>query len=304
MTQNAPATVFLNPRAGGGKAARKARSVRAEFARAKFPAEFVESSSCEQFRAQVRHAIDSGCMNLLAMGGDGTLQLLVREALGHSLNCGIIPAGGGNDFAHALALSSTRDAIEAIVGGKTRAVDVVRVNFASGHSAVYLGGGGMGLDAEAARHASGKFAKWPGRLRYVAAALLALHGFSGVNVEISFPESSLETVSGPVLLAAALNTPSYGGGLRLAPDARIDDGQLELIVLEKLSPAEVMKLVPRLLLTGELKTARLQRFRASKARFTSAEGSWFHGDGEILGRTPLQIEVLPRAVRLFAPASA
>jgi diacylglycerol kinase (ATP) len=303
MMQNAPAKVFVNPRAGSGKAARKARDVRNEFARANFAAEFVESSSREHFRAQVRHAIDTDCTNLIAMGGDGTLQLLVSEALGHSVNCGVIPAGGGNDFARALGISSAEDAVKAVVAGKTLAVDVVRVNFASGDSATYIGGGGMGLDAEAARYASEKFAEWPGRLRYVAAALLALCGFSGVNVEISFPESSVESVSGLVLLAAALNTPSYGGGLRLAPAARIDDGQLEFVVLDRLSPTEVIKLVPQLLLAGELKTARLRRFRATKAQFSSSALSWFHGDGEILGRTPLEIEVLPRVIRLFAPVS-
>lgn len=295
--------VFVNPRAGGGKAARQARHVRNEFERANFLAEFVESSSCEEFRVQVSRAIDAGCTNLIAMGGDGTLQMLVREALGHSVNCGIIPAGGGNDFARALGINNLKNAIQSIVDGKTRSVDVVRVNFASGETAIYVGGGGTGLDAEAARYAGGKFANYPGRLRYIAAALKALHGFSGVGLEITFPESPHESVRGRVLLASALNTPSYGGGLRLAPHAHIDDGQLDFVILFQLSRLEVIKLVPRLLFTGELGTEKLRRFRAAKAKVGSAGADWFHGDGEILGRIPVEIEVLPRAIRFFAPSS-
>jgi diacylglycerol kinase (ATP) len=295
------ATVFVNPCAGGGNAGRKIADTRSEFARRNFAVRFVESQSAEEFRTEVQAAVAEGCKTLVAMGGDGTLQLLVREAIGHEVIIGVIPAGGGNDFAAALGIRNWKQAVLAIVHGKTRPVDIARATFANGDKAEYLGGGGVGLDAEAARHASGKFLGWPGRLRYLASAIAALRAYAGLNVEMEFPETDPPALRKRVLLAAALNTPSYGGGVRLAPDARLDDGELDFVILEMLSRLEVAKLIPQLLLTGEFRTRRVTRVRATRARFSTEEGSLFHGDGELLGNTPVKIEVLPQAIRMFVP---
>lgn len=298
----APATVFVNPSAGRGGARRKIAEVQEEFARRHFLFDLVETGSAQEFRAIVQARIASGCRTFIAMGGDGTLQLLVREVIGRELKVGVIPAGGGNDFAAALGIQkNVSQAVDIIVAGKSRSVDVVRVRTASGREELYLGGGGLGLDAEAARYASGKFLRWPGRLRYVASAIAALREFSGVEIEADFPESDLPQLKKRLLLAAALNTPTYGGGLRLAPDAQLDDGLLEIVMIEMLRKREVLALLPRLLLTGELRTKKVTRVRASEVRFTTRGESWFHGDGEVLGRAPVKIEVVCGALRMLAP---
>jgi len=302
----APVTISVNPSAGRGGAGRKIAEVRREFAQRKFLVDLVETASVQEFRANLQARIASGCRTFIAMGGDGTLQLLVREVIGRELQVGVIPAGGGNDFAAALGIQkNVSQAVDVIVAGKSRSVDVVQARTASGHDqlylGLYLGGGGLGLDAEAVRHASGKFLRWPGRLRYVASAIAALGGFSGVEVEADFPESDLPRLKKRVLLAAALNTPTYGGGLRLAPDARLDDGLLEIVMIEMLRKREVLALLPRLLSTGELRTKKVTRVRAAKARFTTQGESWFHGDGELLGQAPVEIEVMRSALRVLTP---
>jgi diacylglycerol kinase (ATP) len=295
------ATVFVNPCAGGGKAGRKIVSVQDEFARRSFAARFVESRSAGEFQTAVRTTIAEGCKTLVAMGGDGTLQLLVREAMGHDASIGAIPVGGGNDFAAAVGIQSWKQAVLAIVQGKTRLVDIVRATFANGDTAEYLGGGGVGLDAETARYASGKFLKWPGRLRYLASAVAALRACPGVDVKIEFPGGDPPALRKRVLLVAALNTPSYGGGVRLAPEARLDDGELDFVILEILSRLEVARLLPRLLLTGELGSRKVARVRAPKAMISTEGRNVFHGDGELLGNAPVQIEVLPQAIRICVP---
>lgn len=234
------------------------------------------------------------------MGGDGTLQLLVREAIGFDASVGVIPVGGGNDVARALGIRSWTDAIDAIIKGTTRAIDVVSVNFANGEEAKYLGGGGVGLDAEAARRAGGKFKRWPGRLRYLVAAIDALRGYSGVDLDLEI-SGIAQPIRGRFLLGAVLNTPSYGGGVRLAPTAQVDDGKLDFVIVEMLSGLEIARLLPSLFFTGELRTSRVKRFRAAKARLSSHGSPWFHGDGELLGQVPVEIEVLPRAIRMLAP---
>ena len=300
MEKVVSATVFVNSTAGGGKASRIVAEVRRAFAQAGYAAEYEEPRSVEEFCSMVRAAIHAGCKTLIAMGGDGTLQALVREALHCPVTFGIIPSGGGNDFASALGIRNWQAAVQPIAQGNSRPVDLLRVQFKDS-SAIYLGGGGVGLDAEAARLASQRFANWRGRSRYVAAAISALRGFPGVDVELEFPANDSSAVRRKVLLAAALNTPSYGGGLRLAPEAQLDDGLAEVVLIEMLSNWEVAALIPHLLLTGELKTGRVQRLRSSRIKLKTPEGTWFHGDGELLCQDPREITVLPKAIRVLAP---
>src|SRR6267154_3927582 len=297
MERIVPAAVFVNPAAGRGGASRKVAEMGSAFARLTYAAKIVETDSAHEFRNEVRRALGEGCATLIAMGGDGTLQLLVNEVLGQDVQVGVIPAGCGNDFAAALGITkNVEKAVEIIVGGKTRMVDLVRVRNSSGLNVVYLGGGGMGIDAEALRYANGRFAKWPGRLRYLASAIAALRGFRGVQVEAAFPESDLPQLAKLVLLAAVLNAPTLGGGSRLAPDARLDDGMLEM-----LRKTEVLALIPRLLITGELRSGRTVRMRSAKIKLTAEKATSFQGDGELLGKTPVEIEVVHKALRVLAP---
>src|SRR5262245_83765 len=149
MKRAAPAAVFVNPFAGAGGAARKVARVRAAFARQNFPVKIMETCSAEEFRREVRSAIDGGCNTLIAMGGDGTLQLLAREAIWRDVRIGIIPAGGGNDFAASLGISKDLEVSAAIIArGKWRAVDVLDVLSDGAQESLYLGAGGMGLDAK------------------------------------------------------------------------------------------------------------------------------------------------------------
>jgi diacylglycerol kinase (ATP) len=215
---------------------------------------------------------------------------------------GVIPAGGGNDFATALGITANLpQAVDVIVRGKTRAVDVLRVQNANGLNAVYLGGGGIGIDAAAMHYANGRFRNWPGRLRYLLSAIAALPGFRGVEVQVEFPDSDLPKFTKTVLLAAALNTPTIGGGLRLAPEARLDDGMLDLVMIEMLPKREALAFIPRLLLTSRLKSKRAVRMRATKIRFSVEKETSFQGDGELLGKTPVEIETLYQALRVLAP---
>ena len=296
------AVVFVNRLAGAGRAARKIAEVQAAFRERGVPAEFPAADSTDQFRREVRLALAAGRKTLVAMGGDGTLQLLVREALGSAVDFGVIPCGGGNDFAAALGIRGSKQAVEVIGGGRCRQVDVLRVRFPDGEETAYLGGGGVGLDAEAARHASGRFRKWPGRWRYLASAVRALCWYPGVAVEAEFPGSQLPGIRQRALLAAVLNTSSYGGGLHLAPDARLDDGMLEFVMVGMLGRAQVIRSLFWLMATGELRAAQKERRQARSVRLLAPPGALFHGDGEILGRLPLEIEVLPRAVSMLAPA--
>jgi diacylglycerol kinase (ATP) len=300
--RESPVLVFVNSSAGAGRARAYLSPIRGLFESLDIQAQFVTTRSAEELESSARDSISQGQRVLFALGGDGTFQALANAAFETNALLGVLPVGGGNDFAAALGLhNDPMKAAEAVLRGIPRQVDLVRARTAEGKTRLYVGGGGVGLDAEAARYASGAYRRFPGRFRYIASALRALVGYVPLDVQIEFPGSDLASVSAKALLAAALNTPTYGAGLRLAPDARLDDGSLDVVLIENLSALAVLKLLPRLARSGELRTSHVKRWRVQRLRLTTDRPSLFHGDGEILGQTPMEIEVVPRAIRVLAP---
>ena len=302
VSRKAPAIVFVNPSAGSGHTQAHLPRIKNLFAARQFHAEFVFTSSLEELESRTRAAIAAGRRVLFAVGGDGTLQGLVNAAYGSNVVLGILPAGGGNDFAAALGIPKNPSAaVEVILDGQPRVVDLLRARTADGRERLYVGGGGVGLDADAARYAA-SYRPVPGRLRYVLAAIRALLEFKPLIVRAQFPSNESSPIEQRVLVAAVLNTPTYGAGIRLVPMAQIDDGFLTAILVKDLSALQVLRLIPRLLTRGTLPEPYLQRVRAKCVRLISSRPCLFHGDGEILGPAPVDIEVIPRAIRILAPA--
>jgi diacylglycerol kinase (ATP) len=297
-----PAVVFVNPVSGAGRAGKHLNEIRNLFSSHGIPAAFLLTESAHDLESRAYGAIADGRRLLFAMGGDGTFQMLVNAAYGNDVLLGILPAGGGNDFAAALGLSvDPLAAARAVLNGTPRLVDVVRARMGDGRSRLYVGGGGVGLDVEAARHATHTYRHWPGRLRYLGAALRALREFVPPRVRAEFPGGVVPPMEGNILLAAAFNTPSYGAGVRLAPDAKIDDGLLEVVFVDKLSRTQIASALPRLTVKGSLPESHIRRARANQVVFSSDRPCLFHGEGVLFGPTPVEIDVLPRAIKILAP---
>jgi diacylglycerol kinase (ATP) len=312
VSREFPAVVFVNPIAGGGRANSLLPHIQRVFEARGIPVEFISTANACELESRAREKIAANHRFLLAMGGDGTFQALANAAFGTDTLLGILPAGGGNDLAAALGLPKNPvHAAEILLRGRWRFVDLIRVRAsptesgqASGQERLYVGGGGIGLDAEAARLASGAFRRVPGRLRYVLSALWALRWYAAPRVRVEFPGGAPPPVEARTLLTAVLNTPTYGAGLQLAPDAVVDDGMLDVVFVGDLTVFQVLKLMPRLLYSGELRSPLISRVRAGSLRLIADPPCEFHGDGEILGMTPVEIEVVPAAVQVLAPVVA
>src|SRR6267143_5987489 len=258
-----PAVVFVNSAAGSGQARVCLPRIQEVFKSLRIQAQFVTTNNASELESCAHNEILRGQHLLFAMGGDGTFQALVNASFGADVVLGVLPIGGGNDFASALGLpSDPAKAAEAMLCGQPRCVDLVRVRTADGRTRLYAGGGGIGLDAEAARHARGAYRHLPGRFRYIAAALHALAGYVPLGVRVDFPASHIQSFEAKVMLAAVLNSPTYGAGVRLAPGAAVDDGFLHAVLIEVLSKLGVLTLVPRLMGNGELRTSHVKRWRA------------------------------------------
>jgi diacylglycerol kinase (ATP) len=301
LLRTLPPLVLVNPAAGRVRAFLP--RIRKTFESLGIPAQFVPTNNAQDLELAAQQAVSQEPSVLFAMGGDGTFQALANGAFGADVVLGVLPVGGGNDFAAALGIP--RDplkALAAILRGRPRHIDLVRARTADGRARFYVGGGGVGLDAEAAAYASGSYRHLPGRIRYIASALRALAKYSPLEVQMEFTGSDPDSVTAKCLLAGVLKTPTYGAGLRLAPDAAVDDQLLHVVLLEDLSILAVLKLLPRLLASGELRTSRVKRWSVKRVRLTTNRPCLFHGDGEPLGSTPVVLEVVPRAIQVLAPA--
>jgi diacylglycerol kinase (ATP) len=302
-----PADLLLvNPLAGNGRAIAAVPALRDFAAKRGWNLEISITRSADDLARKARLAAQSGRQRIFVLGGDGTFQLLLNSVRDQpQIVLGIIPAGGGNDLAAALGLpTDPLQAAALLLDGQAGYLDAVRARTADGIERLFCGGGGVGLDAAAARYANGSYHSLPGRTRYLLSAIRALLCFPAFPARIIVNESAENPLRVAALVVGVLNTPSYGGGLYLAPKARTDDGQLELVIVEDLSVFQILRLLPALALRGEFDTKRIRRSSVKQVRIETESPIWIHGDGEVLGMTPAEFSVVPRAVRILYPAKA
>lgn len=297
-----PDLVLVNPVAGVGRARRALPALQRFAQETGWRADFQITTSVEDLRQRASDAAQAGRSRIFAVGGDGTFQVLVNAVGVHSdIILGLIPAGGGNDLALSLGIPlDTVAAARLLLEGTVCLLDAVQVKTADGVARLYTGGGGVGLDAEASRYAGGIYRNVRGRMRYVLSALRALAGFHSMHVRVQTDAGHEMDIKGHALLVAVLNTPSYGAGVRLAPGASMDDGKLDLVLLDNLGFFEVLTMLPALL-RGDVHTKRLQRRAVKRVRIETDRPCAFHADGEIVGATPVEVEIVPSALRVLCP---
>jgi diacylglycerol kinase (ATP) len=295
--------VLLNPVAGGGIASDAAPRVQQFAADSGWRMDLRVTNSADDLATQARAGAAEGYTRILALGGDGTFQQLANAiGAGQDVVLGVLPAGGGNDLAQALGLPLDPVlAAKLLLNGEIRFLDAARVRTSDGNERLYLGGGGVGLDALASQFAGGVYRNVRGRPRYLLSMIRALIGFHALQIRASIESEGNDEWRTDAFVVGVLNTPSYGAGLRLAPQAELDDGMLDLVVVEDLPILHVLRVLPRLITHGELRTNRVRRRTLRRVRIETKTPAKFHGDGEILGWTPVEIEVVPRAIRMLCP---
>ena len=292
--------VIVNPAAGRGRAAVIHRQIEAYWLEQGIRAGFIVPASRDDVRSQASAATRTGHSAVIVLGGDGTAHQAINGMAASDLPFAILPAGGGNDLARAIGMPSDPiDAAHSLLTGIARRIDLLRLTDANGRSCLYAGAGGAGIDADAAHLANTRFRRLPGMARYVAAAITAFRNAHPLEVTLT-ADGTARTFS--VLLAAVANTPSYGGGIHITPQARIDDGFMDLALVAPLRWPQLLDGLLLALRNGDIRWPEIQRLRARKIRLETNRPVVFHGDGEPLGETPVEIEVLPGALKILAPA--
>jgi diacylglycerol kinase (ATP) len=248
-----------------------------------------------------RTALRKGCEMVVAAGGDGTLNEVVngiREDTS-AVVLGLIPLGTGNDFARTLDLPTDVDeAIALLFAGHTRAIDLVRVTSDETRYFVNVSAGGFsGLVDE---KLTPEMKKTWGPLAYLRSAAAALPELRAYHTTLALDDAEPLTLS--LYNVVIANGRYVGGGRQIAPEASIDDGLLDIILIQERSPAELALLAAQVALGNHLSNDAIVFRRARKVTVNSRPGMWFNVDGELVGNEPAEFEVLPRALQFVVAA--
>jgi len=254
----------------------------------------------ESAYAATAKAVADGVDGLVTFGGDGTVHIGVQAVAGTETPLGLIPAGTGNDFANAVGVPAdpfaAADAIAAaLASGTARRVDAVRATDGSGASRWWSTILCAGFDSAVNERANRM--RWPrGPRRYDLAILaelarLAPHPFT--------LELDGERWSGPAVLVAIGNSPSYGGGMRMCPAADPADGLLDVTIVGPVSRTTLIRVKPRLYLGTHVDHPLVTTLRAREVTM-SAPGVGAYADGEALGPLPVSTVCVPGALRILA----
>lgn len=247
-----------------------------------------------------RTALRKGCELVIAAGGDGTLNEVINgigENLGDA-RVGLIPLGTGNDFARSIGVpTDLAAAIDLIRVGTTRAVDLVRVTSDELRYFVNVSAGGFsGLVDE---KLTPEMKKTWGPLAYLRSAAAAWPELRAYRTTLAFDDD--ESLMLELYNVVVANGRYVAGGTLIAPEAVIDDGLLDVVLIPKRPAPELAVAMAQVALGTHLSSKTIVFRRAAKLTVNSKPGMWFNVDGELVGNEPARFEIVPRALRFIAP---
>jgi diacylglycerol kinase (ATP) len=258
----------------------------------------VSGSDYQQARSRAREAVSVGVDTVVVVGGDGMVHLGVNLCAGTSSRLAIVAAGTGNDFARNLGLPirDARAAVALLTEGRTRDIDLGRVSH--GVAGEKWFGGVLGAGFDAVVNARAQRMTWPrGQMRYNLAVLRELPVFRPIPYAVELDGHRLETRA---MLVAVANTTSFGGGMRVCPDADVTDGLFDVLIVHALSIPSFLRVFPKVYSGTHTTHPAVEIFRARRVRL-EASGIHSQADGETFADLPIDAEVVPGALHVVTP---
>jgi YegS/Rv2252/BmrU family lipid kinase len=298
-----PVRLIVNPAAGGGKAARVAPAAERALRERGVEVRSERTRDLDHARALAHEAAAAG-EAAVAVSGDGLLGALadaLREHPGAVL--GLIPGGRGNDLARVLGIPDDPAGAAAIVAdGHTRAMDLGLVEEVSGAAPprAFVGIASVGFDSDANRIAN-EAPPWLGGLVYAYGALRALASWrhAGFDVELE-PPGEHRAFTG--FSVGAANSRAYGGGMRAAPAAMLDDGMLDVVALGAIGKARFLtRILPRVFKGTHVEEPEVTMLRAREIALSADRPFTMYADGDPIGDLPVRVRALPGAVQMLVP---
>ena len=234
---------------------------------------------------------------IIIIGGDGTIHEVINGVMsrqdGMKVPIGIVPAGTGNSLMHDLDCLNVAAAIDTILSGKTKPIDILEINNNEG-TCYAFNVIGMGLVADINRKAE-QLRRWGG-LRYNLATLWSL--FSAHSLDISLRlNDDIRSFNGHLVMV--LNTAHTGNGLKMAPHARVDDGHMHVFITHDMSRQSLFWAFLRIFRGTHLDHPKIEYFDVHSMSIDYPEGHRLMIDGQDKGYSPVQVRIIPKALEIF-----
>jgi len=294
MAESGGVRFLVNPNAGRGTGASHLDRLRVLASRAE--AGLVVSKSAADLAEQARRAVADGVERLLVAGGDGTMHHAIQGLAGSGCALGVIPLGTGNDLAGTLGITPDLEpAVRRALSGPVRRIDLARVG-----ETVCVGYAGVGFDSEVTRYAN-ELKVLRGPLVYAYAVIHTLITFEPPGMKVVYDGGVFE---GPVMFTVVNNLPRFGGGMRIAPDAAIDDGLLDLVIVREIPKRTLLAVFPKVYGGKHVGHPDILMARTRRVEITLDRPMTMYGGGEPLRRLeagePVAVDVMPAGLAVVA----
>jgi len=288
-----PLVLLVNPSSAGGRPLKLLPRIEQALDAARAGFRVQRTRGLEHGVEQALAAVEAGEVPVV-VSGDGLIGAVGGAMAGSETPLGIVPGGRGNDLARVLGIPEDPEgAVEVLLAGHSRRIDVGEVN-----GRRFLGIVSVGFDSEANRRANeNRFMK--GNLVYAYAAIRTLLGWKPARFTIRANGESVR-VSGYSVSVA--NSRAFGGGMFIAPDAKLDDGEFDIVTVGEVGRLRFVGNLPKVFKGTHVEEDEVQVFRAPHLELSASRPFPVYADGEHLTELPASLRVLPRALSLLAPA--
>ena len=287
-----PLALLVNPASGGGRCEALLPRVEDELDKRHIVFRVQRTRSAEHAVDQALRAADAGEVPVV-MSGDGLIGIVGGALAGTEIPLGIVPGGRGNDLARVLGIPSEPDgAVEVLAAGETRTIDVGEAN-----GQRFLGIASVGFDSECNRIANEtKLIK--GRFVYAYSVPRALAAWKPARFTLRIGEENMRFSGWSV---AAANSSTFGGGMRVAPDASLDDGEFDIVMIGETGKLRYLSNLPKVFKGTHVDNEEVRIVRARSFELSASRPFAVYADGEHITDLPASLRVLPKALSVLAP---
>ena len=239
---------------------------------------------------------------LVVIGGDGTVNEVVNGVAGTEAEIAVLPCGTGQDFGRTHGIPSRfDDAVRVALGGETRTIDLGRVECEGAEPRFFANVGSAGMSGAVARRANAMTKAFGARASFFYALTREFLAWQNTDVVVELDAGvRREGALHDVIVA---NGRFHGGGMKLAPDARQEDGLFDVVTIGDVTKLDFLTTAPKLYSGRYLSHPKVELLRSSSVALSAAEPLPLEVDGEPIGTTPARFEVVPAALRLRVPAA-
>ena len=289
---------IFNPKAGKGMGTEVAEKTLARFRASGINMELIETQGRKHAEKIAYEQYHKGHREFVCMGGDGTLHEIINglflNGKPEGVNLAIVPIGTGNSFLKDFN-DHTMNLADKIIQNKTRACDVVETNFTQG-KLYWVNIFSFGFTANVGATRNRKFPNM-GLVGYSFSVFLELKHLSSKLFKMKLDDRSLET---DATFVSINNTRYTGGNMMMAPDAKPDDGLLDVIEVQKMSRMELLRAFPRIFSGTHTTIPNVKTYKTKTIEFSFNAPLDVMIDGEMLNIQPTSMNVIPEAIRIYA----